>query len=375
MHSIPQEHRQTVSAFLGKYFGSIPAAANASDSVEGQTAGQILNFVSERIGSSKYVLGLALDFALLAQQLSEADAAARTARPGFDEKQIFKRYRLIEVRGTKQANTLTVVYREQQFGIRKLEESVARLFVELNRPSYPSAYVYNTGQWRKYVDTLLVPCFQLSEAGRYHLCLDLIGLGMKSLSAGTTVPHSGDRARVFDLVLASYPRSCRNENAGMALQGMAYGFFHADRPHLSLVVDKSRTGSARQRRTGDIDGYLGQSLELCVEVKDHDFRDGQIESEFGEYMSRLAQLGAQGIAIVGSADAASRKALAQRGIRVLAVSDMSEIVALWDWHKQESALQGLLHFVANVEQNPAAVRRLQEFMRTVGSDRRLASDQ
>ena len=112
-----------------------------------------------------------------------------------------------------------------------------------------------------------------------------------------------------------------------------------------------------------------------MEVKDHDFRDGQIESEFGEYMSRLAQLGAQGIAIVGSADASSRKALAQRGIRVLAVSDMSEIVALWDWHKQESALQGLLHFVANVEQNPDAVRRLQDFMRTVGSDRRLASDQ
>ncbi len=330
--------------------------------------------MSERIGASKYVLGLALDFALLAQQLSETDSAARAARPEFDEKQLFARYRLVEARGTTKANTLTLAYQQKRFGIRKLEEDVGRLFVALNRPSYPSAYVYNTGQWRKYAESLLVPCFQLSESGRYRLCIELIALGMEVLSPGTAITHSGNRVRAFDLILASYPRSYRDENGGTALQGMAYGFFHADRPHLSLVVDKSRTGSARQRRIGDIDGYLGQSLELCVEVKDHAFRDGQIETEFGEFLNRLAQIGATGIAVVGFADAASRKALIRSGVRVLDVADMSGIAALWDWQKQELALQGLLHFLANVEQNPVAVRRLQDFIRIVDSDRQLASD-
>lgn len=40
----------------------------------------------------------------------------------------------------------------------------------------------------------------------------------------------------------------------------------ADRPHLYLIVDKTRTGSAKQARIGDIDGYVGLDLEVTVEV-------------------------------------------------------------------------------------------------------------
>ena len=81
------------------------------------------------------------------------------------------------------SNTLTLKYERQNIGIRKVEESVLDLFMHLMRPGYPSAYVYNTGQWHKFQDTLLVPCFSLSEAGRHRLVTDLIQFGLDNLKA------------------------------------------------------------------------------------------------------------------------------------------------------------------------------------------------
>ncbi len=365
METIPEEHHATVMAFLSGYFHGSPASFTVADTAERKAIRDIVALVEERMSAMKYVLGLAMDFSLLAQQLSSLDQDGQVARPGLERAQLFDRYRLITARGSNTANTLTVVYAERKFGIRKLEESVIQLFLDLKRPSYPSSAPYVTGNWRKFEDSLLVPCFRLSQAGRYQLCIELISLGLQRLSKGMAVEHSGHKIRAFDRVLAEFPRSHERENAGTSLQGMAYGFFYADRPHLSLVVDKSRTGSARQRRFGDIDGYVGATLELCVEVKDRAENLANVRKDLGEFVARLEQIGAPGIAVVASADADSRQYLEKRGIHVLTLSDMQEAIRLWDWRKQELALQGYLHFVSNIEQNPDAVMRLRSFIGSV----------
>jgi len=41
------------------------------------------------------------------------------------------------------------------------------------------------------------------------------------------------------------------------------------------------------------------------------------------------------------------------------------LVSLWDWQKQNNAVQGMLHYIAHVEQDPKAVRRLLEFIKEV----------
>jgi hypothetical protein len=213
----------------------------------------------------RYPLGLALDFTLLAQQLALHDPSGKAFRNNLTKGKLFERYQLVTERAGRGANTLTLKYQDgriaQQVGIRKLEESVVDLFIRLNRPGYPSAYVYNTGQWQKFQDSLLVPCFRLSESARFKLCRALIEYGLENLTANPFLGREAPRVRMFEEIIKLYPRSQRGENAGAVFQGIAVGYMKADRPHLLLVVDKTRTGSARQNRIGDIDGYFGLDLE------------------------------------------------------------------------------------------------------------------
>lgn len=81
----------------------------------------------------KYILGLAIDFALLAQRLSTVDEEGKALQKGLTEEELFARYQLVTERGSRQANTLTLKYGGMQQGIRKIEESVAEFFHRLKR--------------------------------------------------------------------------------------------------------------------------------------------------------------------------------------------------------------------------------------------------
>lgn len=230
-----------------------------------------IKIVSSRFGQLKYVLGLALDFTIVAQRLSKFDLDAKKFRPDLDRARLFATYPRTRSE-TKNVNTLTFTIRHAgkigKVGIRTIEEKVCDLFVAADRSGYPSAYVYNTGMWHHYTD-LLVDCFRLSESGRFQFCRELISFGLQHLSKNTYFGLTRIRPRLFEAIIKEYPRaSSMEENAGTIFQAIAYGYINADRPHLSLIVDKSRTGSARQRRFGDVDGYFGLALEVAIEVKD-----------------------------------------------------------------------------------------------------------
>jgi hypothetical protein len=143
------EESIVVDEFLQHYFGDSFTPMGLSEAEEVINR-QVLEYVGDRFGRKKYILGLALDFTLLAQQLSRIDAAAKRFRPGLTVEQLFDRYTRIEQRGATQANTLTLQYGSATLGIRSIEEAVVEFFHRLNRSGYPSAYVYNTGMWRPY---------------------------------------------------------------------------------------------------------------------------------------------------------------------------------------------------------------------------------
>ncbi len=361
MRSRTEAEEQTVRSFLEPHFG-VGYKPDPPGPAEKKLIEQVLGFVAKSFARMRYVLGLGLDFALLAQQLSLHDATAKPARPKLTLEEIFERYSLVKERAGRQANTLSLKHDSQTIGIRKIEESVVDLFGELNRPGYPSAYVYNTGQWQKYQDTLLLPCFQLSEAGRYHLCQALIDFGLSSLTENRFFGREIPRVRLFEEIVAKYPRSSPQENAGAVFQAIAYGYFNADRPHLSLVVDKTRTGSARQKRFGDIDGYYGLDLELSVEVKDHEVTADNVVKELGEFLAKAGKTGVHGIAVVLSADRGAVEFMHKYNVAVLTLSQMLVDASRWDWRKQDAAVHGVLHYLAHVEQNPDAVARLLAFV-------------
>lgn len=308
-----------------------------------------------------YTIGLALDFTLLAQRLSNVDEKAKSFRPTLDEEGLFKRYSLITERGTATANTLTIEFKGKKEGIRKLEEAVIALFNSLNRSGYPSAYVYNTGQWHKYKD-LLVNCFQLSESGRHKLCVRLIELGLVKFPAHEFFGRKVKKIRLFEEIIKNYPRSNPNENGGLVFQGIANGFIAADRPHLSIIADKVRTGSARQKRFGDIDCYHGLDIELSVEVKDLCINEGNYARELIGFVNDVVANNVLGMAFVQEIDEDTREKLRERDLVVLTVADALGIVRTWDWHKQNNATHALLHHISHVEQNTAATQRLLNFI-------------
>ena len=358
---------QIIESYLENHFGKGFSPGKVSVA-ENKLIEEVLAFVAKKFERSRYPLGLAIDMTLLAQQLSLHDMQGKAARSTLTKEEIFARYTLVTARGDTDANTLTLTFNDGQsaheVGIRKLEEEVADLFVVLKRPGYPSAYVYNTGQWHKYQDTLLVPAFRLSESGRFKLVHALIEFGLANLTSNTPVGREKARVRLFEEIVRGYPRTRqKGERAGCIFQAIAAGFMIADRPHLSFIIDKTRTGSAKQGRIGDIDGYSGLDLEVTAEVKDIKLTGTNVVGEVGEFLLKVVENRVSGLLFALSADEDAVEQIRSSNTAVITRDSLLGIVECWDWRKQETAVQGLIHFLAHIEQNPDAVNRLLQFIR------------
>ncbi|TDU18085.1 hypothetical protein C8E00_11413 [Chromohalobacter marismortui] len=320
------------------------------------------NYIKERFTFMKYILGLGIDFSILAQRLSEYDVEMKSFTPVLSVEDIFSRYEMVESRGSRKSNTLTLSFSGKQYGIRKIEESVANLFHSMDRSDYPSAYVYNTGQWKKYTD-LLNHVFMLSEPGKHALCKELIDFGIKNLPKNSFYVREVPRVRIFDKVINEYERGVKGENGGLVYQAIVYGFLTADRPHLSIIADKVRTGSSRQKRFGDIDCYSGLDLETSSEVKDFCISNANFDKELGEFCRNCEGNNINGIVFALDFEQSTLNKIREHGVKPISQLKLMELVSYWDWTKQEAALKGVLHYISHVEQNPSAVIRLLEFIK------------
>jgi hypothetical protein len=359
---IDASEKKIIADFLGADFPGLDLDADAKLGADEQRiVERVEDYVAARFKSMKYILGLALDFTLLAQRLSTVDEEGKAMRKSLTEEGLFARYQLVTERGSRQANTLTLKYGGMQQGIRKIEESVTEFFHRLKRTDYPSAYVYNTGQWQKYKD-LLVDCFRLSEAGRLAVCKRLIHFGLANMAVADFYGRAVPRPVLLPEIINSYPRAARGENGGLTLQALAYGFCEADRPHLSIETDKVKRGSKRQKHIGDIDCYSGIDLELSVEVKDFEITPENLEAELGDFIQSVTSNRIKGLVFAASATGEARRALSDYGLHLITLDDLSALTAVWDWPKQNAVVLGMLHFLSHVEQNPGAVERLLAFI-------------
>lgn len=356
---IDDKEKNFIAGFLNSAFES--DVMEGASTEECEIIDRILDIVSSQFKKKKYVLGQALDFTLLAQKMSKIDIELKGFTPDLTLGQIFERYELVETRGDTAANTLSLRLNGQVEGIRKIEESVANLFHAMDRSSYPSAYVYNTGQWKKFQDLMLL-CFKLSESAKLKLCNALINLGMETMPKNSFYVREVPRIRLFERVIRDYERGVSGENGGLVFQALAYGFLSSDRPHLSIVADKVRTGSSRQKRFGDIDCYSGMDLELSVEVKDFEITGKNFDKELGEFCRNCNGNNVVGVAFVKSVSDEAAEIILSYGVRIITQDIALSLIAYWDWMKQDSALQGMLHYISHIEQNPSAVERLLSFI-------------
>lgn len=327
----------------------------------------VISDVKARFSGMKYILGLALDFTFLAEQISNYDARFAKTQKDLTYDEIFEIFSLVEKRGKRAANTLTFRMADgTQFGIRKIEEQIVDFFHSLRRSAYPSAYVYNTGQWRKF-EELLLSAFKLGSAARFFLAKRLIQFGLSELTENSFWIREVKRVRVFSEVIedGGYERTFSGQNGGLILQAIFFGFFKADRPHLDFVVDKVRTGSSRQHRFGDIDGYYGADLELTSEVKDLEITTSNLERQCGGFLKSCESYGISGIIACEEVTADARDEILAAGCSVLSLRELRSIVSYWDWPKQDAAFCSCLHYLSHVEQDADATLRMLHFVRSI----------
>lgn len=354
-----QELDQAAKEYLIEIYGNGDASSLIPPDEESK-----ISWILERVRSEltcqrpkRYAVGLALDFLALSSKLS----LNPSFNPSLDERNLFEEFPIVESRGGTKANTLTLRKGDEFYGIRSEEERVRRMFYKSGRTQYPSAYVYNTGQWPKYKD-LLVACFSLSKMGRRAAASRVIALGYEHIQEnhflGTPLPNDQRFARI----LSEFPRSISGENGGLIWQAICYGFLLADRTHLQIVASGTRTGSRRQSRIGDIDCYSGKLIALTAEVKDIAITKDNFEHQLIEFSQAVSSASVQGMVMAKCFDEESKRILDEAQILTLDIPTILSIVSMWDSDKQEAAVKGMLFFCVHIEGNQSAGARLEEFI-------------
>lgn len=358
-----REEKQ-IEGFLQQYFDE----GNIKDSLheeEIDLIGEILSFVEENYDTAAYYLGLPIDFALLANAIR----GSAEFDPSIDEDNLFERFERVNYWHGQELSTLSMRDKEgTRHGIRKFENQIRTLFHDgLDRLDYPSAPGHNTSQWERFPG-ILAKCFQLSEGARFVLVNALLDFGLDRMNRARTF-KGNPRVRIFPRVVRDYPRArVSGENAGVVFQGIAYGYVRADRPHLSTIVDKVRTGSRRQKRIGDIDCYKDVSVELSIEVKDLQITAGNASDQLGRFVKDIRRGDILGVALVRDVTDEARTKIEDERIIIMTQDELLEEVRRWDWPKQDGALRDLVHYLAHIEQNQGAVDRLRAFIHEHDSD-------
>jgi hypothetical protein len=271
---------------------------------------------------------------------------------------------LIEKRGQTQANTLTVRFREGRdgtCGIRKIEELLIYYFEKIERVGYPNAYVYNTGQWHKYQDTIGW-ITQLSSAGRRQLlhkviCRSLEEFDLDPASTATDpiwYPH-------FHQLIEDYPRSNPpSEHGGLVLQAMCYAYLAEVYRDYSVVASSVRTGSSRQKRIGDIDIYNGHSLVASCEVKDLEVDSKNFDNQILRWKQQATRLKALPVVACASA---SREIMDQNPqIEWLTLSHLKKKVDKQTPESQARMTSRFLHYLIIIERNPKSLKRAKDYI-------------
>lgn len=359
-----QREQGEISDFLQEHFGEVDSEKELLDQ-EKALIREILSFVEENYETAAYYLGLPIDFSLLANAIRGSTQFDGSITEG----NLFDRFERVKYWHGQELSTLSMRDEEnERYGIRKFENRIRTLFHDgLDRLDYPSAPGHNTSQWTRFPE-ILTKCFQLSELGRYVLVNTLLDFGLDRMDRAQTF-KGNPRIRIFPRVVSEYPRSrISGENAGVVFQGIAYGYVRADRPHLSTIVDKVRTGSRRQKRIGDIDCYKDLSVELSIEVKDRVITTDNASDELGRFAKDVRRGDILGVAFVRDVTNEALKEIEDERVIVMTQSELLEEVRRWDWPKQDGALRDLIHYLAHIEQNQGAVERLLSFIQAHDSD-------
>jgi len=375
---LTDEEIAKIDDFLSEYFshgqdGDITSFGDATeDDIDIDEVNAIEDFVEH--GRNLYedrgkgYLGLALSFLLTVESLSGEDSWVADWNPDQDwESDISPRYEQkgVDYQQDRNVDTLTLRYNGEDFGLRGSINDLKDFFhQEVQRTNFPNAPGHYTGNWNDYID-LLEQSFSLSRSGRREAAKRLLSFGLQTLESKDYPERDPPFTQPFLQILREYDRTADDEPGGLAYQAMVYGYAQTEWPHLSLRAFRVRGGSSRQKRFGDIDGYHGPDQMISIEAKDRVITTSDIDSELATMINLASESTAISIAICREVEEDARQELKEEDVRVITDDDLEIQMRTWDYHKQNLALQGMIHYLEDIERNPKATQRLLQFIEEV----------
>lgn len=316
-----------------------------------------------RAQSQTFLIGVMSGFIALVEDLL-AQVGASAFSDGLES------YPPLEVDGKgRTLNTLTIVGPERRIGLRKYYNYAERTIVtELRRYGYPNCAPHATQSWSQHRD-LLESIFSLSPSERLSL-MRRVWENALALEAFNPRSVEDQSPRPFTALIRDFPNTKKGEPAGAVLQALAFAYYRADAPNVTLETGKVGAGSARSGRVGDVDGWSGDTLSLSVEVKDSSVAVDAMH-DFGGFLSNLKEHpDATAIVLARDFDNESREKLHEQGVRVLDRESMARNVELWDLRKQQLAFREFHYYLWRIQRNA----RLLERFETFASDRGLLEE-
>jgi hypothetical protein len=305
----------------------------------------------------KFVLGLAVSFIALAERaLSILDEDS--------VEDVFGRFSHQETTAAGgPVNTLNLILSDNEtVRLRPLYNEVEHVVrADLRRYDYPHMPGHATQAWRQH-QRLIELVFAMSTAERRAVAEAMWERILAEFPEFRRRSTADALPRPFETILEDFPNTQQGEPAGAVLQGLAFAYYRADSPNVTIETGKVGAGSRRAGRIADVDGWSGDELVLSIEVKDEDIDDPDDDTLDG-FIGNLAEW-PDALAIVVARDATEEvvAALAEQNVKVLTREVMLEAVLRWDLNKQLLAAREFLYYLSRVQKNSRLVDRLREFL-------------
>lgn len=340
----------------------LPASMAARSPHRSATVTAVLESFHAQRATRNFLPGLTLAMLALVEQVLEREE--RESQPkGIDAYEC----QTENARGGH-VNTLNVVLAEgATVRLRPLYNSVQHTIVHvLRRYDYPNMPGHATQAWRQHQD-ILNGLFAMTAAER-RAVLDEVWGTVTALHRFSRRVANESTPRPFATILESFPNTQRGEPAGALLQGLAFAYYRADSPNVTIETGKVGAGSRRVGRVGDVDGWNGPDLALSIEVKDEDVSDPEDDALDG-FLANLSEWpDATAVVLARSAADDVVAELAKQNVSVLTRERMLEAVRRWDLNKQRLAAREFHYYLARVQRHSALTQRFEAFLEEEGLD-------
>jgi len=317
----------------------------------------LANFEEER-QQRRFLIGLLMAFVAVVEVVL-ADRGEESYAGAFED--------LPRTKGPR-VNTLTFLTADgTKIGVRGYYTKAEHVIHNsLRRYDYPNAAPHATQAWHQH-QAMLISLLAMDADERravadgvWSAIVDMPEFQRRSLAAASPRP--------FATVLTDFPGTQKGEPAGAILQGLAFAYYRADSPNVTIETGKVGAGSRTRGRVGDVDGWNGPDLVLSIEVKDTDVTDPK-DPALDSFIANLAEWpDATAVVVAKSATQEVMDELKSQSISVLTRDLMNDNVARWDLNKQRLAAREFYYYLVRVQQNSKLIERFEAFIAEAGID-------